>query len=105
MNFLPDVYVECEECKGKRYNAETLDVTFRGHSIADVLDMTIDEAVDVFEHHPKILQKLQTLQEVGLGYIKLGAEFHHAFRRGSAAHQTHPRTLQEGDGEYHLSPR
>jgi excinuclease ABC subunit A len=72
MNFLPDVYVECEECKGKRYNAETLDVTFRGHSIADVLDMTIDEAVDVFEHHPKILQKLQTLQEVGLGYIKLG---------------------------------
>jgi len=72
MNFLPDVYVECEECKGKRYNAETLEVRFRGHSIADVLAMTVDEAVEVFENHPKILQKLTTLQQVGLGYIKLG---------------------------------
>lgn len=72
MNFLPDVYVECEECKGKRYNAETLEVRFRGHSIADVLAMTVDEAVEVFENHPKILQKLSTLQQVGLGYIKLG---------------------------------
>lgn len=72
MNFLPDVYVECEECKGKRYNAETLDVKFKDHTIADVLDMTIDEAVDVFENHSKILQKLLTLQKVGLGYIKLG---------------------------------
>lgn len=72
MNFLPDVYVECEECKGKRYNAETLEVRFRGHSIADVLAMTVDEAVEVFENHQKILQKLKTLQQVGLGYIKLG---------------------------------
>lgn len=72
MNFLPDVYVECEECKGKRYNAETLDVKFKGKTIADVLDMTIDEAVDLFENHAKILQKLLTLQKVGLGYIKLG---------------------------------
>ena len=72
MNFLPDVYVECEECKGKRYNAETLDVKFREHSIADVLDMTIDEAVEIFGNHSNILQKLKTLQKVGLGYIKLG---------------------------------
>ena len=72
MNFLPDVYVECEECKGKRYNAETLDVKFKDHSIADVLDMTIDEAVELFGNHPKIMQKLLTLQKVGLGYIKLG---------------------------------
>ncbi|WAI01066.1 excinuclease ABC subunit UvrA [Methanogenium organophilum] len=72
MNFLPDVYVECEECKGKRYNAETLEVRFRDKTIADVLAMTVDEAVEIFENHPKILQKLKTLQQVGLGYIKLG---------------------------------
>jgi excinuclease ABC subunit A len=72
MNFLPDVYVECEECKGKRYNAETLEVRFRDKSIADVLGMTVDEAVELFENHPPIMTKLSTLQQVGLGYIKLG---------------------------------
>ncbi|MCR5849477.1 MAG: excinuclease ABC subunit UvrA [Bacteroidaceae bacterium] len=72
MNFLPDVYVPCEECRGKRYNRETLEVRFRGKSIADVLDMTINQAVDFFENQPVILNKIKVLQEVGLGYIKLG---------------------------------
>lgn len=72
MNFLPDVYVPCESCDGKRYNKETLEVRFKGKSIADVLDMTIDQAVDFFENQPSILNKIKTLQDVGLGYIKLG---------------------------------
>ena len=72
MNFLPDVMVPCEECHGKRYNRETLEVRFKGKSIADVLDMTINQAVEFFENQPNILQKIRTLQEVGLGYIKLG---------------------------------
>lgn len=72
MNFLPDVYVPCEDCHGKRYNRETLEVRFKGKSIADVLDMTINQAVEFFEHVPRILNKIQVLQEVGLGYIKLG---------------------------------
>ncbi len=72
MNFLPDVMVPCEECHGKRYNRETLEVRFKGKSIADVLDMTINEAVDFFENVPNILHKIKVLQEVGLGYIKLG---------------------------------
>ncbi len=72
MNFLPDVYVECEKCRGKRYNRETLEIYFKGKNIADVLEMTVDHAVDFFEHHPRIYKKIKTLQEVGLGYIKLG---------------------------------
>ena len=72
MNFLPDVMVPCEECRGKRYNRETLEVRFKGKSIADVLDMTINRAVEFFENQPAILQKIKTLQDVGLGYIKLG---------------------------------
>ncbi|MBR5394691.1 MAG: excinuclease ABC subunit UvrA [Bacteroidaceae bacterium] len=72
MNFLPDVYVPCEECRGKRYNRETLEVRYRGKSIADVLDMTINQAVEFFENQPVILNKIKVLQEVGLGYIKLG---------------------------------
>lgn len=72
MNFLPDVYVECEVCKGKRYNQDTLDILFRGHNIAEVLDMDVNRAVEFFENHPSIHRKLQTLQDVGLGYIKLG---------------------------------
>ncbi len=72
MNFLPDVYVPCETCRGKRYNRETLEVRFKGKSIADVLDMTINQAVEFFENQPVILQKLKALQDVGLGYIKLG---------------------------------
>ena len=72
MNFLPDVYVECETCNGKRYNNETLEVRYKGKSIADVLNMTIDEAVIFFEHHPKIHRIIATIQSVGLGYITLG---------------------------------
>ena len=72
MNFLSDVYVPCEVCKGKRYNHETLEVKYKGKSIADVLDMTVEEAVTFFENVPRIKNKIQTLKEVGLGYIKLG---------------------------------
>ena len=72
MNFLPDVLVPCEVCHGKRYNRETLEVRFKGKSISDVLDMTINQAVEFFENQPKILHKIKVLQDVGLGYIKLG---------------------------------
>ncbi len=72
MNFLPDVMVPCETCHGKRYNRETLEVRYKGKSIADVLDMTINQAVEFFENVPTILQKIKTMQDVGLGYIKLG---------------------------------
>lgn len=72
MHFLPDVYVPCEVCKGKRYNRETLEVHYKGKSIYDILEMTVDEGVTFFEHIPKISRKLKTLQKVGLGYIKIG---------------------------------
>jgi excinuclease ABC subunit A len=72
MHFLPDIYVACEVCKGRRYNREALEVKFRGRSIADVLEMTVDEAAQLFENQPRIARKMQTLQDVGLGYIRLG---------------------------------
>ena len=72
MNFLPDVYVQCSECKGKRYNKETLSVRYKGKNIAEVLDMTVEEALKFFENTPQIARKLRTLDDVGLGYIKLG---------------------------------
>jgi excinuclease ABC subunit A len=74
MHFLPDVYVQCDVCKGKRYNRETLDIHFRGKSIADVLDMTVDEACEFFKAVPAIRGKLETLQRVGLGYIHVGQQ-------------------------------
>ena len=74
MHFLPDVYVQCDVCKGKRYNRETLDIKFRGRSIADVLDMTVDEGVDAFQAVPSIRDRLTTLQQVGLGYVKIGQQ-------------------------------
>ncbi|RRJ90331.1 excinuclease ABC subunit UvrA [Paenimyroides tangerinum] len=74
MSFLPDVYVECETCQGKRFNRETLEIRFKGKSIADILNMTIDEAVPFFENIPKIYRKIKTIQDVGLGYIKLGQQ-------------------------------
>ncbi|MCM4157151.1 excinuclease ABC subunit UvrA [Gramella sp. AN32] len=74
MNFLPDVYVECETCQGKRFNRETLEIRFKGKSIADVLEMTINEATPYFENIPKIYRKLKTIQDVGLGYISLGQQ-------------------------------
>jgi excinuclease ABC subunit A len=72
MNFLPDVLVECESCQGKRFNRETLEIRFKGKSISDVLNMTIDQACTFFESIPKIYKKLKTLQDVGLGYVALG---------------------------------
>ena len=74
MNFLPDVYVPCETCQGKRFNRETLEIRYKGKSISDVLEMTIDEAVQFFEHIPKIYRKVKTIQDVGLGYISLGQQ-------------------------------
>jgi excinuclease ABC subunit A len=72
MNFLPDVYVQCEECKGSRFNHETLEIRYKKKSIADVLAMSVNEAYDLFENIPPIRNKLETLKRVGLGYIKLG---------------------------------
>lgn len=74
MNFLPDVYVDCETCQGKRFNRETLEIRYKGKTIADVLEMTINEAVTFFEHIPKIYRKVKTIQDVGLGYITLGQQ-------------------------------
>ncbi len=74
MHFLPDVYVTCEECGGKRYNRETLEVKFKGHSIADVLDMTVEDAVEFFKAVPPIRDKMAMLWEVGLGYVKVGQQ-------------------------------
>ena len=72
MPFLPDVFVPCDVCKGKRFNRETMEVHFRGRSIAEILDLTVEEACTTFENQPRILQKLETLRDVGLGYIHLG---------------------------------
>jgi excinuclease ABC subunit A len=72
MHFLPDVYVPCEVCKGKRYNSETLEVKYKGKNISEVLDMTVESALEFFENVPRIKSKLETLNDVGLGYIKLG---------------------------------
>jgi len=83
MHFLSDVYVPCEVCKGKRYNKETLEVKYKGKSIADVLDMTVEEALEFFKNVPKIKPKLQTLYDVGLGYIKLRSIFNNIIRRRS----------------------
>jgi excinuclease ABC subunit A len=74
MNFLPDVHIECETCFGRRYNRETLEILFKGKSISDVLDMTVDEATEFFEPIPKIYRKMKTLRDVGLGYITLGQQ-------------------------------
>ncbi|HCP62639.1 MAG TPA: hypothetical protein DIU14_09260, partial [Actinobacteria bacterium] len=72
MHFLPDVYVTCEQCKGKRYNRETLEVKWKGRSIADVLAMSVDEALGLFRNLPVIARHLQTVSDVGLGYVRLG---------------------------------
>ena len=74
MHFLPDVYVTCDQCKGRRYNRETLEVTFKGKSIADVLEMTVEEAADFFKAVPSIAGKLETLKRVGLGYVRVGQQ-------------------------------
>ena len=74
MNFLPDVYINCESCNGKRYNKETLDIRYKGKSISDVLEMTLNQALEFFENHPKIKRQISALVEVGLGYVKLGQQ-------------------------------
>jgi hypothetical protein len=85
MHFLPDVYVTCDVCKGKRYNRETLDVLFKGKTIADILDMTVEEAADFFKAVPPIRDKMETLKRVGLTYIKVGQSGDDAVgRRGPA---------------------
>lgn len=72
MHFLPPVYVECEECKGKRFNFETLEIKYKGKNISDVLNMTIEEALDFFSAHPKVYKVMDVLSSIGLGYVKLG---------------------------------
>ena len=84
MHFLPDIYVPCEVCKGKRYNQETLDVKYKGKSIADVLDMTVEEALEFFANMPRIKQKIQTLYDVGLRIYKTWTTFNNViWRRGT----------------------
>ncbi len=87
MNFLPDVYVECESCYGKRFNRETLEIRYKGKSISDVLNMSINEACRFFEPIPKIYRKLKTIQDVGLGLHQPRAVLHYPFRRRSAAYK------------------
>ena len=88
MHFLPDIYVPCEVCKGKRYNRETLEVKYRGKNISEVLDMTVEDALKFFDKLPKIRNKLQTLYDVGLGYIKLRTTFDNIIRRRGSKGQT-----------------
>ena len=93
MHFLADVYVPCEVCKGKRYNKETLEVKYKGKSIADILNMTVEEALEFFANVPKIKQKIQTLYDVGLGYIKLLTTFNNLIWRRSTKNKTCNRTF------------
>lgn len=95
MHFLADVYVPCEVCKGKRYNKETLEVKYKGKSIADILDMTVEEALEFFNNVPRIKQKLQTLYDVGLGYIKLRTTFNYTFWRRSTKNKACNRTFKK----------
>ena len=98
MHFLPDVYVPCEVCGGKRYNRETLDVRYKGMSIADVLEMSVEEALEFFGKEPKLRRRLQTLHDVGLGYVKLGPARDDALGRRGAARQARGRALQGATG-------
>ena len=105
MHFLPDVYVTCEVCKGKRYNRETLEIAYKGKNIAEVLDMTVEEALRFFENVPRIREKLQTLYDVGLGYIKLGQSATTLVRRRGAAGQAEPGALAARHRADALHPR
>ncbi len=104
MHFLPDVYVPCDVCKGRRYNRETLEVRFRGQTISDVLEMTVDDALDFFQNQPRISQKLQTLVDVGLGYIHLGQSATTLVRRRGAARQAGDGIVQARHGTHVLHP-
>ena len=105
MNFLPDVYVPCEVCHGARYNRETLEVHYKGKTIAEVLDMPIEEAVDFFEAIPAISRHLRTLVDVGLGYVRLGPAGADAVRRRGAAGQAGVRAAEAVDRPHGLRPR
>ena len=104
MHFLPPVYVTCEACGGRRYNRETLEITYKGMNIADVLDMTVDEAVTFFRAVPQIHDACLTLAEVGLGYLRLGPIRHHPQRRRSPAPETGRRTEPQGHRPHALHP-
>ena len=95
MHFLSDIYVPCEVCKGKRYNKETLEVKYKGKTISDVLDMTVEEALEFFKNLPKIKNKIQTLYDVGLGYIKLRTTIYNIIRWRSTTCKTCNRTIKE----------
>ena len=104
MHFLPDIYVPCDVCKGKRYNKETLEVRYKGKNIYEVLDMTVDEALAFFENVPKIARRIQTMQDVGLGYIKLGQSVDHVVGRRGAACQACHRAVKTINWQDHLYP-
>ncbi len=105
MHFLPDIYVPCEQCHGKRYNRETLDIRFKGKTIADVLDMPVEEALEFFAHIPKIRRRLQTLHDVGLDYMRARPAGDHALGRRGPAHQAGERAGQGRDRPHALHPR
>ena len=95
MHFLSDIYVPCEVCKGKRYNKETLEVKYKGKTISDVLDMTVEEALEFFKNLPKIKNKIQTLYDVGLGYIKLRTTIYNIIWWRSTTCKISNRTIKE----------
>ena len=105
MHFLPDIYVPCEQCHGKRYNRETLDIRFKGKTIADVLDMPVEEALEFFAHIPKIRRRLQTLHDVGLGLHAARPAGHDAVGRRGPAHQAGERAGQGRHRPHALHPR
>ncbi len=103
MHFLPDVYVPCDVCKGKRYNRETLEIRYKGKNINEVLEMTVEDALEFFRHAPVIAPKLQTLMDVGLSYIRAGPERHDAVRRRGAAREAGEGTVRRrSDGPHAL---
>ncbi len=97
MHFLSDVYVPCEVCHGKRYNKETLEVKYKGKTISDVLDMTVEEALEFFKNLPKVKNKIQTLYDVGLGYIKLRTTINNPIRRRSPTCKTSNRAIKKSN--------
>ena len=104
MHFLPDIFVPCEVCKGRRYNRETLEVRYKGRNIADVLEMTVDEAVEFFSALPRLRKKLETLQDVGLGYVETGSALHGALRRRGPAGEAGHGAQQDRHRQDHLYP-
>jgi excinuclease ABC subunit A len=102
MHFLPDIYVPCDVCKGKRYNRETLDIRYKGKAIHEVLELTVEDALPFFSAIPVVARKLQTLMDVGLSYL---TERHHAVRRRGATHQAGTRAVQARHRQDAVHPR